>query len=128
MALPAAPGPGGGVLFPFLPPDLLDYRSEFEAYTAELQHIWQIERHAIIAGARYQYGTFDTAAAVSDFAISGAAGLLGGALTTNFFGPPPLGVSGATNTFRSHLERWSGYGYYQVKLLDPLQAIGGVSY
>ncbi len=37
-----------------------DTRREFEIYTAELQHIWQTQQNTLIAGARWQSGTFDT--------------------------------------------------------------------
>ena len=128
VALPAAQSANGEIIFPFFPAASLNYHSEFEAYTAELQHIWESERHAVIAGGRFQSGRFDTAATVSDFAINGAAGNFGGVPTTNLFGPSSLGASGATNDFVSHLERWSAYGYYQFKILAPLQLTAGLSY
>jgi len=127
VGLPAAQSASGDILFPFFPSATLNYRSEFEAYTAELQHIWQSERHTVVAGGRFQSGTFDTAATVSDFAISGIGGNFGGVPTTNFFGSS-LGASGATNDFVSRLERWSVYGYYQFKILAPLQVTAGLSY
>src|SRR3954469_10635177 len=37
----------------------LDYRSEVDIYTAELQQIWQRDPYKVIAGARFQYGDFD---------------------------------------------------------------------
>jgi predicted Zn-dependent protease len=36
------------------------YRSELEAYTAELQQIYELGQHTLIAGARYQAGSSDT--------------------------------------------------------------------
>jgi predicted Zn-dependent protease len=36
------------------------YRSELEAYTAELQQIYQLGSHTLIAGVRYQAGSSDT--------------------------------------------------------------------
>lgn len=33
---------------------------QFEIYTAELQHIQQFKKHTVLAGARYQDGTFET--------------------------------------------------------------------
>ncbi len=126
VALPAARGASGGTLFPFLPPDVLEYRSEFEAYTAELQQIWQNEKNSIIAGGRFQSGTFDTTGAVSDFRISAVGSQRDG--TNLMFSNAPLGASGLTNHLVSQMERWSVYGYYQLKILDPLQLTAGVSY
>src|SRR5438067_4261762 len=53
---------------------------------------------------------------------------MGSSPTTNLFLPARFAASGATNHFVSHLERWSAYGYYQLKLLDPLQVTAGISY
>ena len=78
----------------------LELHTDFEAYSAEVQHIFQTPHHTIIAGARYQDGESDTASL---------------AFTTQ-----------QEQTVR--LRRVSGYGYYFFQPADPLQLIAGVSY
>ena len=55
--------PAAGTNFPLPSADLdsLGFRSDFEAYSAELQQIAQVSRHTLIFGARYQDGNTQTA-------------------------------------------------------------------
>jgi Tfp pilus assembly protein PilF len=82
------------------------YRSQFEAYSAELQQIWQTPKHAVIAGARYQFGWNDTESEL-DRTLTGRV---------------------ATQDFNTELQRFSAYGYYQWQILEPLRLTAGVSY
>ncbi|MEW6159027.1 MAG: TonB-dependent receptor [Verrucomicrobiota bacterium] len=81
-------------------------RREFEAFSAELQQIWQTENQTLIAGARYQTGELDVA---SD-------------LFRTPFGPRfNRAVSG-------DLERLNLYAYEQWSIIKPLQLIAGIAY
>ena len=73
---------------------------DFEAYSAEVQQIFQSHRHTLVAGARYQDGESETRSL---------------ALATE-----------QRQTVGQR--RVSGYGYYFWQPLDPLQLIGGISY
>ena len=84
----------------------LDYRSELEIYTAELQHIWQQREYKLIAGGRFQFGDFDTRNQMPGF----------------FFVPPTTG-SASTD-----FERAAVYGYGHWQPFDSLLFIAGVSY
>ena len=78
----------------------LELDSDFEAYSAEVQQLFQSPRHTLIAGARYQDGETDVHSV---------------ALTL----PQQEEVS---------QRRVSAYGYYFWQPFDPLQIIGGVTY
>jgi Tfp pilus assembly protein PilF len=78
----------------------LEIHSDFEAYSAELQQILQSHRHTLIAGARYQDGETDT----KSLAFS------------------------TEQKETARLRRVSGYGYYFVRPIDPIQLMGGVTY
>jgi tetratricopeptide (TPR) repeat protein len=70
-------------------------------YSAELQQIWQQEKHVVVFGARFQTGTFDTQSALD---------------------PVPL------QSELTDFQRITGYGYYLWRVLEPLQLTAGVSY
>ena len=104
------------------PTAAMNYRSEFEAYSTELQQIWQRETHSLIAGVRYQNGGFDTR---STLGASTATKL------SNKAGPPTavaFASKPVNQDFSSDLERVSVYAYDHWRLADPLLLIGGVSY
>lgn len=82
----------------------LNFDSGIELYSAELQHIWETDRHALVVGGRWQHGEVDSR---SD-------------LTRVF----PL----TSDALSSTIERGNAYGYYTWKLLDSLSIVGGVSY
>jgi Tfp pilus assembly protein PilF len=88
------------------------YRSQLEIYTAEAQQIWERHAQTVILGSRYQFGQFETQNRQTD--------------------PQPPFVSpffpALDQRVRSDFQRWSGYGYYQWRILDPLLLIGGLSY
>ncbi len=89
----------------------LDYNSTLEAYSVELQQIWETPRQALIVGARYQFAWADTDSS----------------LFRPGFGPfgSPIQVS---QSIDSELDRLSVYGYEHFNVFDCLQLIGGVSY
>jgi tetratricopeptide (TPR) repeat protein len=80
----------------------LDYRSELEGYSAELQQIWQQPSHTLILGGRYQTGSSETSS------------LLDGR---------PSQVDLDTDQ-----QRISVYGYHQWQVFEPLRLTAGVSY
>lgn len=82
--------------------DALDFRSELEGYSTELQQIWQQPRHTVIAGGRYQTGWSETSA---------------------IFDTRPSQLDVETD-----LERISLYSYYHWQLLDSLRLTLGLSY
>ena len=82
----------------------LGFDSDLTFYSAELQHIWETERHSLVIGGRWQHGDVDSQ---SD-------------LTRVF----PL----TSDTVSSTMDRANAYGYYTLKLLDSLSLVGGVSY
>ncbi len=75
------------------------YDSDFTAYTAELQQIWERGPHTIIAGGRYQNGRNDTTA-----------------------------TAPAQQKFDTDLEHGSVYGYYYWQVVEPLKLMAGFSY
>ena len=77
-----------------------------DAYSAELQQIWQGHGHTLIAGARYQIGWSDTTSDVNDVYT----------FTT-------IHQENSTD-----LQRISVYGYDQWQLFDSLLLVGGVTY
>jgi len=84
------------------------YQREFEAYSAELQQIWQTEVHTMVVGGRYQDGWNNTFNQVD-----------------NSNNVPSL-IS-RTNA-ETQLERYSIYFYETLKFWEQLELTGGVSY
>jgi Flp pilus assembly protein TadD len=89
-------------------PFALDYRSELEAYSVELQQLWEVDRHTVILGGRFQTGWSDTA----------------DTLTRPNTSPPQT----FPDDVHTDLQRLSFYGYYQWRVLAPLWLTAGVSY
>ena len=85
----------------------LNFRSELEGYSTELQQIWQQPKQTVIVGGRYQIGSSDTLAD----------------LTGNPLGTPPN-----TSIVETDQQRISFYGYHQWQILDSLRLTTGVSY
>ena len=84
----------------------LEFESEFEVNSVELQQVVQGEWQGIIAGARYQAGDVDARSR----------------LVPVLPGPVIESVN------RSDLERVNGYAYWQVRPWNWLRAWAGVSY
>jgi outer membrane receptor protein involved in Fe transport len=91
----------------------LNYNSKLEAYSGELQQIFEKGPHTLILGGRYQAGWSETSTHLLRPAIP----------------PPPIGTPIDVNqNLDSELDRLSVYGYEQWQALDSLRLIGGVSY
>jgi tetratricopeptide (TPR) repeat protein len=88
------------------------YRSEFELYTGELQHILQLGKHTAVFGGRFQGGTFDTHNEQS-----------GGVTSTG----NPVGLSPNQN-LQSSFDRESVYAYDHWQLWETTLLEGGLSY
>ncbi len=86
----------------------LDYKSKLEAYSSELQQIWQTPRQTLVAGFRLQIGWPDTTATISP------------TLDPN--------VPTITTNVSPELSRASLYAYENFKLLENLRLIAGLSY
>lgn len=93
------------------------YVTEVGLFTAELQQIWQAERHALIVGSRFQSGQFETRNQHADPQV-----------------PPPVPsfVPALFPTGREsadeQMERVSGYGYYHWRPVTPILLVAGMSY
>jgi len=87
---------------------LENYRSRLTGVAVEVQQLWKADRHAVVAGARYQHGGFDTTARlnVDDFA-------------------PDAPTHSATDP---ELERASVYAYDHWSLARGVLLTMGVSY
>ncbi|HKQ40074.1 MAG TPA: TonB-dependent receptor, partial [Verrucomicrobiae bacterium] len=90
----------GGVELPSGSRAPLELDTDFEAYSAEVQQLFQSHRHTMIAGARYQDGESDTRSLALIVPQKEKVGQ----------------------------RRVSGYGYYFWQPIDPLQLIGGLTY
>ncbi len=77
----------------------VDYESDFAAYTAELQQIWERGAHTVIAGGRYQNGQNETTA-----------------------------TTPTAQNIETDLERASAYAYYHWQIFSPLKLMAGLTY
>jgi len=91
----------------------LNYERDLEAYSVELQQIWQPARHTVVAGARFQTGWVDTDASL----------LRDPTLFPPIYGNPP-----SSQQLETDLQRISIYAYDYWSLVDSLQLTAGVSY
>jgi Flp pilus assembly protein TadD len=94
------------------------YHGKLEIYTAELNQILQSTRLTLSVGARYQSGTFDTAARLYNPTSPSGSNLdrlFGGAATDTIY-------------TSEGFERITGYGYLTVEPLDRLWFTGGLAY
>ena len=82
------------------------FSSDFTLYSAELQHLWQSEHHALIVGGRFQAGDVDSH----------------GVLTKYFTGVL------SDRKISEPLRRADGYLYYHWQVVQPLRLIAGLSY
>ncbi|HXJ58355.1 MAG TPA: TonB-dependent receptor [Verrucomicrobiae bacterium] len=87
------------------------YLSELEIYSAELQHIAQIDPWTFVLGGRSQFGQFDTENHQQNLADQTAAL------------PVPL-----SQDIGNDLRRFSAYGYAQWEVVEPFFLFGGLSY
>jgi len=87
----------------------LNLRRELEAYSAELQQIWQKDPLTYVAGARYQSASADTSDQLDRSPPLGQ--------------PTPVQVENQTD-----LSRVSVYAYQDWQIVEPLRLIAGLSY
>ncbi len=91
----------------------LHYRSEFKAWSAELQQIVQRSAHTVVAGLRYQAGDSQNQAVLDRDPLAF---------------PPVFTEPAASEDFRTDLERASAYAYEHWQIIDQLLLIAGLSY
>jgi tetratricopeptide (TPR) repeat protein len=91
----------------------LNYERQLEAYSVELQQIWQPKRHTVVAGARFQTGWVDTGAELRRDPT----------LFPPIYGNPP-----SSQQLETELQRFDVYAYDYWNLIDSLQLTAGVSY
>jgi len=96
-----------------------EYRSDLEIYTLEAQQIFQRERYALILGAHYQGGSFDTHNSNSIYFYTNAAGTV---IPPSWF-PSPL-----EQDYDHEFQRVNVYAYAHWQVADPLRLIAGVGY
>jgi Tfp pilus assembly protein PilF len=89
----------------------LDYRSELDGYSAEFQQVWDVTKHNIIAGTRFQTGESDTFTRIAP-------------TNSGIFFPIPT----TTQMVQTDLQRFNVYVYDSYQVFEPLQLIGGISY
>jgi tetratricopeptide (TPR) repeat protein len=87
------------------------YRSELEIYSLELQHIAQMDPWTFMAGARAQFGEFDT-----------------WSYQTNLHDQTPALPVPLEQRVAPDLLRLTGYGYAQWQVVEPLSLFGGLTY
>ncbi len=95
----------------FLSGFALGYQSDLEAYSTELQQIWQSHDNTVIAGGRYQFAWADT--------------------TSVLHRPPPTPFSQDIQVPQDvsvDLDRLSFYAYDHWQILDSLRLSAGVEY
>lgn len=90
-----------------------DTRRSFEIYTGELQQILQTDQNLLIAGGRFQFGSFKTENTLS-------------LIRPNFAGGFP--TPAARQSTDAEFQRVTAYGYDYWKAARDLTLIGGVSY
>ncbi len=81
----------------------LKYFSDLVAYSRELQQIFQTARQTLVLGGRFQSGDIDTHVSIQRLV--------------------PVHQDTSPD-----LNRFSGYGYYSLHLIDPLQLTAGLAY
>ena len=93
-----------------VPPHDITYENSFEAGTAELNQVFQNDRHTLLFGGRYQRGSIR---AINQLRYSPAPNAL----------LPPV-----DDSIDEDFERRTAYAYYSLKLIEPLVLLGGITY
>ncbi|HEY3760270.1 MAG TPA: FecR domain-containing protein [Verrucomicrobiae bacterium] len=112
-----------GVPTPGLPTAAENYHNDLVIYSAEAQQILESGDFSVIAGARYQYGQFNTQSA-----LGASTSTLFGNTSTIFFGVPPLASSSLNQNDVSVMQRADTYGYLSLGGDGPLQLFLGGSF
>ena len=106
---------------PSLPTAPLEYSGQSEIYSAEAQQIWQIERHSLVLGIRYQTGSFDT-----ESRLGASTPTMMGDETTTL--PLVFSTSPLQQNPSSDFNRLSVYGYYNWQPVEPVLVTAGLAY
>lgn len=118
----------GALVFPYWPRGGLAYRSEFEAYTLEVQQLCQNRTdrggHGLVAGARVQAGSLDTQTRLGDFLVPAL--VLYNPWHTNW--NASWGYPGYATNQDTHLLRVSAYAYYHWQPASPFLFTLGLTY
>ncbi len=100
---PLTPAPTGSG------PLATDLNSRFTLYSADIQHVWEMEKFSLIVGGRWQSGAED-----NDVKLTEANN-----------GTPIVRVA---QNISGHLERGDAYAYGSWQMTSKLRVIGGVDY
>ncbi len=92
----------------------VNYHSQAEIYTAELNQIFQSEHQTLVFGGRFQTGQFET---------SNELNVTDPSLARTYYRSPA-----AAANVTSDFERITGYAYYTLEPLDRLFLTAGLSY
>ncbi len=114
-------GDVSAVPFPALPVAPLNYKSQLDGYTTELQQIWKEGDHTLAVGGRYQAGTFDTRNALQMTSPTLFA-------NSSVTGTVAVVTPGVTNKAEEDFQRSSVYGYHHWQVFEPLLLTAGLSY
>ncbi len=100
----------GALPVPFLTvhPFPFAFQSEFVAYTAEIQQIFQTESQTLVFGGRYQAGDLQNTSAL-----------------TNTLQIPAMSINQSINP---SLNRETAYGYYSYRVAQPLMLTAALNY
>ncbi len=99
-------------IYPHVVPAITALQSTTELNSVEAQHIFQSDVQTVIVGARYQAESIQTANTLVEAGISA---------------PTPTLLPDVAHV-DSDFERFSLYGYYQLRLFDSLRLTGGAAY
>ncbi len=95
--------PAGQIVGVAQRPADLRYFSDLVAYSGELQQIFQTARQTLVIGGRFQSGDIETHSFIQR-------------------------LQPTNQVISPDLNRFSGYGYYSLRLFDPLQLTAGLAY
>ncbi len=109
------------IAHPALPVTPLDYESELEGFTTELQQIFRANRHTLIGGARFQGGAFDTRSRLGP-------GAVGGFANNSITSSVPLITPALSPSVEEDFYRISAYAYDHWQVFDQVLLSGGISY
>jgi len=116
----------GGTAYPFPPLAALDFHSRAVLYSGELEQIWQGDTHTLVVGSRVQEGTFDTQTSL------GASSRTRAGNSTGFVPNIPFPVyftnPETSQELELEMQRISGYGYLNWRVLTPLTLSAGLCY
>ena len=93
--------------------DSLRQSTDFTAYLAELNQIWQGERHVSLAGARFQTGQIETDSTIDDHSST---------FVHNYYGPP------LASRVDDPFHRWTLYAYHTQQLWEGFRLTAGLAY